>query len=165
MYPLIVNCAMFTQHLPHTFPVSVTGHIAPKIIFHSGQLAAVQNWEEKARNSQFSARELAKACAVSLRHMERCFKPAVGMSPQEWLNRLRMEHATVLLNNGQSVKFVALELGYKQASHFSQTFKAFYGLAPNLFKSACRLQNVAETYDMSLGHKPKNSQILKHVSQ
>jgi methylphosphotriester-DNA--protein-cysteine methyltransferase len=87
------------QHLAHTFvPITATNPIAAKVVFYSGQLSAIQNWEEKTRLSQFSARSLAKSCGVSLRHMERCFKPAVGMSPQEWLNRLRMEHATMLLN-------------------------------------------------------------------
>jgi transcriptional regulator GlxA family with amidase domain len=142
-----------TRHIPHKFlSANATGLIAKKLVLCRGHLAAVQNWEEQAKSSHFQAKALASGCRVSLRHLERRFKSALGMSPQEWLNRLRMRRATVLLNNGQSVKFAALELGFKQASHFSQMFKRFYGLAPDHFKQACRLQKVAEAYEMSPRH-------------
>jgi AraC-like DNA-binding protein len=54
-------------------------------------------------------------------------------SPQQWLNIKRLEAAGKLLQRERSVKVVAIDLGFKQLSHFSREFKVQYGLAPTEF--------------------------------
>ena len=102
-----------------------------------GRLAAVRDWESRAAAANFNARQLASSSEVSLRHLERFFQMHAGMSPQAWLDNLRLRRAVVLLSNGQSVKRVAYDLGFKQPSHFSQKFKHFYGLAPSSVPLSC----------------------------
>jgi transcriptional regulator GlxA family with amidase domain len=107
--------------------------------FPNCQLCKVHDWELRAKLSKYHARALAKSCDVSLRHLERYFKCYFSVTPQEWLNRLRLKQATDLLNTNHSVKCIAYELGFKQASHFSQMFKNAYGIAPTQFRVRCKV--------------------------
>jgi AraC-like DNA-binding protein len=45
-----------------------------------------------------------------------------------------MQDAYVRLKNAESVKEVALDLGYTQLSNFSRDFKQFYGFSPSLLR-------------------------------
>ena len=97
----------------------------------ASRLTRVTNWEELAERADYNAKNLAGACGVSLRQLERFFPQAMGLPPQRWLNALRQQKAFALLVSGQSVKEVSICLGYKQSSHFSRQFKQFHGVPPS----------------------------------
>ncbi len=90
-------------------------------------------WPTLARSSQFLARNLARLCQISPRHLRRCFRERFGCSTQAWLDEQRMLAAGPLLREKQCVKIVAYELGFKQVSHFSREFKKFHGLTPTAY--------------------------------
>jgi transcriptional regulator GlxA family with amidase domain len=114
-----------------------------------------------AEASKYHARALARACRVTLRHLERFFLAAKGATPQKWLDRLRLRRATALLDGRKGVKEVAWELGYKQASHFSRAFKQFYGVPPKDARMACSSADVAVGYGKSLpGTSPCSPRLL-----
>ena len=85
---------------------------------------------EEARAAHYRARELARHYGICVRQLERLFRQHTGTTPQLWLNWLRLRDAALLLSQGMSVKEVAQELGYCQASHFSRQFKQQYGISP-----------------------------------
>lgn len=95
--------------------------------------AAQRNWEESAREAHYNARGLAKICNISLRQLERDFQRAFGEHPKKWLDKQRLRAAQELLLAGQPVKSVAIELGYKQSSHFCRQFKAENKMTPSQF--------------------------------
>jgi transcriptional regulator GlxA family with amidase domain len=94
-------------------------------------LARVKDWVELARAANYRAEHLAGRCGVSLREMERFFQTRTGMTPHEWLNRLRQMQALEFLAGDKSVKATAIELGYIHPAHFSRDFKRFHGLPPS----------------------------------
>ena len=84
------------------------------------RLDLVKNWEERAHTAGYSASNLARELGVTVRLLQRFFQRRFRVSPREWLLRRRMRAAVRLLKSGNPVKAVAVELGYKQASHFSR---------------------------------------------
>jgi AraC family transcriptional regulator len=94
-----------------------------------------QGWEQLAGAARYDAKELAKLCNLSVRQLERDFHRCLGRPPQNWLNEQRIKVAQQLLLSGQPVKVVALELGFKQPSHFCRQFKSQLNLTPSQFVS------------------------------
>jgi AraC-like DNA-binding protein len=92
-------------------------------------------WEQLAAAANYDARELAKLRRLSIRQLQRDFRQNFGRTPQDWLNEQRIKAAQRLLLSGQPVKVVALELGFKQLSHFCRQFKIQQNLTPSQFAS------------------------------
>jgi AraC family transcriptional regulator len=97
------------------------------------KMIAVQGWEDLAMAARYNARELAKLCHVSVRQLERDFRLELERTPQDWLNEQRLIVAQQKLLAGELVKVVALELGFKQVSHFCRQFKSLHNLTPSQF--------------------------------
>jgi transcriptional regulator GlxA family with amidase domain len=95
--------------------------------------ALLERWEQLAGTARYDAKELAMLCNLSVRQLERDFRRYLGRPPQDWLNGRRIIAARQLLLSGQPVKVVALELGFKQSSHFCRQFKSFNHLTPSQF--------------------------------
>ena len=107
--------------------------------------------EQLARTAQYDCQTMARLCNLSLRQLEREFRRRFDCSPHEWLNVLRIRIACERLLAGEPVKKIALDLGYKQSSHFCRQFKERTKFTPSEFITAgvsnpeCRSQitNVA----------------------
>ncbi|MGA3284414.1 MAG: helix-turn-helix domain-containing protein [Verrucomicrobiota bacterium] len=93
------------------------------------------HWEQMAGVAHYDAKELARLCDLSVRQLERGFQHKLARTPQDWLNEQRIKAAQQLLLSGQPVKVVALELGFKQVSHFCRQFKSQNHLTPSQFAS------------------------------
>jgi len=67
--------------------------------------------------------------------MRRCQRD-LGMTFAEWRQRLRVVRATPLLEAGQTVETIALDLGYGSASAFITMFKKLTGSTPDELRKA-----------------------------
>ena len=94
-------------------------------------------WITLAQASKFNAATFAKLCRISTRQLRRYCHDRFGRSTQEWLDEQRMIAAGYLLKQLRCVKTVAIELGFKQRTHFSRQFKQHYGLPPSEFIAVC----------------------------
>jgi AraC-like DNA-binding protein len=94
------------------------------------KLNLISDWEKQAAVAKYKVKVLAKMNGVSISQLERYFAGSTGLSPLDWMTRLRQVRGLALLHQGCSVKRTAYELGYRQSSHFSREFKRFYGVAP-----------------------------------
>lgn len=93
----------------------------------------MEGMEVLAAQAHFNAKELAKLCKLSVRQLQRDFRRQKGCTPQNWLNEQRLMAAQRMLQSGEPVKKVALDLGFKQASHFCRQFKMYHNLTPAQF--------------------------------
>jgi AraC family transcriptional regulator len=101
-----------------------------------GRLLLVEGrWDELAVAAHYDASQLAKLCRISARQLQRHFRNSFHRSPQSWLNERRLLAAKDLLLSGESVKKVALDLGFKQTSHFCRQFKCQNKITPSQFVS------------------------------
>lgn len=78
-----------------------------------------------------SIEDIAKRLGYSTTHCNRAFQQIYGMSPRQYLSRLIIRQAKLLLmDNSLSVDTIAHQLGYRDVSHFSKQFKRWTGLPP-----------------------------------
>ena|GEM_PF-7108207 len=82
-------------------------------------------------DSDYGVEQLASELAMSRSALYRRFKEEVDISPAEYINRCRMEHADELLRNTLlSVAKIAELTGFKQVSTFNRSFNRFFGHNP-----------------------------------
>lgn len=98
-------------------------------------------WEVLAEAAHYNSNELARLCGVSTRQLQRHFRRCFYCSPQSWLNEQRLLAAQQLLLSGESIKKVALDLGFKQPSHFCRQFKIRTKMTPSEFASCAKLDS------------------------
>lgn len=78
--------------------------------------------------------DVAQACHVNAPYLCRLFKRYATESPYQMLIRLKMRHATDLLNGSPMlIKQVAKATGFADPYHFSRVFKKVYGVSPRVF--------------------------------
>ncbi|WP_206617922.1 helix-turn-helix domain-containing protein [Hahella sp. KA22] len=76
--------------------------------------------------------DLATLCGLGRFLFLRQFKRTVGMTPQAWLLRLRLEQACALLTQGSlSIAHIAQRVGFYDQSHFNRSFRQAFGVAPS----------------------------------
>lgn len=74
---------------------------------------------------------IAAKLGYSTSHCNRAFQQIYGMSPRQYLSRLIIRHAKLLLmDHSLSIESIAHRLGYRDVSHFSKQFKRWTGLPP-----------------------------------
>lgn len=85
-----------------------------------------------------SAQSAARACGVSYSHMTRLFRQHAGLSPHQYLLRLKMLYAAQRIST-EPLKLdeIAEELGFADAFVFSKAFKRVLGLSPQVYRRAC----------------------------
>ena len=87
-----------------------------------------------ASAGQLSISELSKRNRISARQLERQFKMHIGISPKEYSNIIRFQHA---LNNirtsGETRSFldIAFDCGYYDHAHLSNEIRRHTGLSPS----------------------------------
>jgi transcriptional regulator GlxA family with amidase domain len=103
---------------------------------HSDRLVArAQRFMEATLQHGFRLSELAAHLAVSERTLNRRFNQAVGDSPLEYLQSLRVEVAKRLLEVGHtSLEAVSQRVGYGDLSTFRELFKRKTGLTPREYQ-------------------------------
>jgi AraC-like DNA-binding protein len=79
--------------------------------------------------------QLSKMALVSPTVLKTAFKQQYGMGPFAYLQKVRMEQACKMLEEGkQSIAQIAEECGYQNTGNFIKVFKALYGMTPGRFR-------------------------------
>jgi AraC-like DNA-binding protein len=99
----------------------------------------IRTFPNLAERARYNVAEAAKLLRCSERQLRRCCLKAFGRPAQHWLNQERLKAAAKLLSVESCIKTIALDLGFKQPSHFSRQFKLFYGISPSQFVISCNL--------------------------
>lgn len=93
--------------------------------------------EEHLSDPDFGITELASALGYSRSGLYRKLEEVGEASAAQIIQRMRLERAAQLLNQGTgSVSRVAHLCGFRTVSHFSRAFKARYGVPPSQFVDA-----------------------------
>ncbi len=92
---------------------------------------------EADQNGSLTVAELSSMLLVSPDHFTRIFKESLGVTPLEYINRVRIGRAMILLSKtSDSIESVARASGFSGTSYFYRLFKALVGTSPLAFKKS-----------------------------
>lgn len=90
--------------------------------------------EENMEEESFNVSSLALQVGVEQKQLYRKVKQFTGMSPVNYIRKLRMKKAAILLAQQKfTVSEVMYLVGYSNASHFARCFTQEYGMSPKTF--------------------------------
>lgn len=75
--------------------------------------------------------ELSSVCGLNKYYFLRIFKKAVGISPANYVNKIRCDYAKQMILNGSNVTEAAFASGFCCASYFTECFKKYKGCLPS----------------------------------
>lgn len=103
-------------------------------------IKTIQEKIEERFHQSLSVEALAIEANMSVRNFIRRFKKAVGNSPLEYIQRVRIEAAKKsLIENQESVEQVCLSVGYDDLSAFRKIFKRLTGITPSAYRKKYNL--------------------------
>lgn len=118
-----------------------------RIVAFEASNADTYNWSEKKVQeliSELSSRcdeswtltQMAKRCGIKRTQLHNIFQKLTGSTPIEYLSRLRMERAKILLRETDiKVIDIAFECGFGSSQYFANTFKKTTGSTPSAYRA------------------------------
>lgn len=95
-----------------------------------------------------SLEELGRLVGCSPFYLSRQFSAETGVTMQQYVRQIRLEHAAELLRTGKcNVTEAALEVGYNSLSHFTAAFREAFGCCPGLYPLKTASQNIGRVSD------------------
>jgi AraC-like DNA-binding protein len=99
------------------------------------RLRSVKNYiDAHLSDPNLSLGKIAKENGISLRYLHQLFRP-MDMSASEWLRMRRLQRCYDMLSSPQhatqSITEIAYSMGFSSSSHFSNLFRAQFGLRPS----------------------------------
>ncbi len=84
----------------------------------------------------FALGDLAAHCGLSVSRLAALFKQETGTSPQQFLERHRMQHASQLLRlTSLTIAEIATEVGFEDPFYFTNRFRRYAGTSPSHFRA------------------------------
>jgi AraC-like DNA-binding protein len=91
----------------------------------------------RAPSARLTLRRLADEAGLSPYHFLRTFERLTGVTPHQYVRRLRLRDAAVRLALEPSkVIDIAFEVGFGDVSTFNRAFRAEFGVSPRAYRSA-----------------------------
>ena len=106
---------------------------------HDEQIIKIQEWLQQNYRSDLQLKQLAQQFDISVRSFNRRFLIAVGKTPLQYLQEVRLEQAKALLKQSNlSIAEIAFAVGYQDTSYFSSLFKRANTITPNEYRHLVR---------------------------
>ena len=77
--------------------------------------------------------ELADLIGISTSYFKSWFKIQIGITPKEYINRMKIKQAKIDLLQEKTITSVAFNLGYNSSQYFATSFKKFTGTTPKAY--------------------------------
>ena len=99
---------------------------------------------EREYSHRLSLGELAETVGMNEKYMCRFFKEFTGITPLDYVNRVRIDHACHNMTVGRmNVTEAAFECGFNELSYFSKVFKKYKGMSPGQYRRRYGLHDVS----------------------
>lgn len=96
----------------------------------------VRYLDENFYDSELRIEQIYSAKFISASTLQRLFLHHLGMSPKQYLTKLRLDRALSLLTEGNaSVRTIAFACGFSDEKYFSRLFRKKYGCPPSQIRS------------------------------
>jgi len=98
-------------------------------------LRAVEYIEENYTEN-ITVEQLAKVCRMSTSRFFPCFKKAMGVTPVDYINHVRVRAAIIALMRGKefSIESISEQAGFESSAYFRRVFKRITGKTPREYR-------------------------------
>lgn len=104
-------------------------------------LEKAERYLQRSLDGEISVARLAEHCGTSERSLLRHFRSHYGLTPQGYVQKLRVERAKALLETSQlSFEEIVERCGYNDAASFRKLFKRATALTPGDYRERYRLR-------------------------
>jgi AraC-like DNA-binding protein len=106
------------------------------VIYEKFEIQKVVEYMQQNFGKKLTIKSLAKMVSMSESSFIRLFKKETGLSPMDFLIKLRIDKAKKLIRAGSmNITEVSLHCGFSSTSHFSTSFTKHAGVKPSEFQS------------------------------
>ena len=110
-------------------------HAVEKPTFFDSDAALIKQYVEAHYPSRITNEDLANVALCSVPNLYRIFQTHFQLSPHNYVNKIRLEKASVLLECSElPVLAVAQRVGFEDLAYFSKLFKSKYGCSPRRYR-------------------------------
>ena len=96
----------------------------------------ITNYVKKHYSDKIKAEDIAEAVNLSTSSLFRIFKKYLKISPANYINRVRIQHAAALLETkSYNISEIANHVGFDDIYYFSKLFKNHLGISPSKYRS------------------------------
>ncbi len=114
------------------------GHLKPSHTVEPSTISRVTGvlrMIEENLGSILTLTDLARQSGLSPYHFLRTFEQVTGLTPNQYVRRLRLAEAAARLSDGDEKALdIAIDCGFNDASNFSRVFRAEIGMTPRDFR-------------------------------
>lgn len=105
--------------------------VSPKL---NNQLSRVERYISEHFDTAIKMTTLAEISGLSLSQLNRQFKAIFLITPQQYIQKMRLEHAIELLEDDFSITEISSKCAYADHSAFCRKFKEMTTMTPSQFK-------------------------------
>ena len=111
--------------------------LAPSNGMSRERLKRVYEYVEEHLEHRLSLADLAAVSCLSSYHFSRSFKRAIGIGPQRYVARRRLERAKALMRRTNlPLALIARDVGFADQSHLTSVFRREFGVTPGHYRAA-----------------------------
>ncbi|MDD5728665.1 MAG: AraC family transcriptional regulator [Victivallales bacterium] len=101
------------------------------------RISLVLTQMEKNFSADWTLTKLAKLINTSERHFARLFRQAIGISPIDYLLKLRLRHAAKYLEQDNCAIFeISSRCGFNDSNYFTKKFTEIYKMSPSQYRKS-----------------------------
>ena len=99
------------------------------------RFAALHRWLQEQCDSAITVEQMAEYSAMSVRHFSRVFKSETGVSPNRYLETLRLDRAREIMSSGgESLERIAELCGFGREERLRRAFLRRFGVTPSQYR-------------------------------
>jgi AraC family transcriptional regulator len=122
--------ALAARHGHPAAELKIKGGIAPN------QMKSLLTWLQEHIQDPLTVGLMANQVGLSAAHFAREFKRSTGLTPWDYVVRIRLDAARESLLNGLCSASVASQFGFADQSHLARLFKLRFGSSPSAYVKA-----------------------------
>ncbi|WP_410511362.1 AraC family transcriptional regulator [Paenibacillus sp. BR2-3] len=102
------------------------------------QIDQAIRWISLQFHQHISIDQMASTLGYHRAHLSKAFKQKTGMSPKQYLMKVRMDKAKELLGGSLTIDHVSSSVGFNDALYFSRQFHRWSGISPSEYRNVLR---------------------------
>ena len=132
-----IEIASAANRMANGAPASETADLPSTVARITRAVRRMEEGLAESPDSRLTLDELAREASLSAYHFLRTFERVTGVTPHQYVRRLRLRRAGAMLRAGRTrVLDVALDCGFGDVSNFNRSFRTEFGMSPLAFRKA-----------------------------